>query len=68
MTDPDLSEAMIAAAMAKAETRVCIGSDRCYSLPSDVETAGARCTADGRCRVGLIVSKGGRESAMSGSR
>jgi hypothetical protein len=53
---------MIAAAMAKAETRVGVGSDRCYALASDVETARTRCTAQGRCRVGVIMSKGGRES------
>ena len=48
--------------MAKAEARVCVGSDRCYALPGDVEDARARCTQGGRCRVGLIVGKGGRES------
>jgi hypothetical protein len=48
--------------MAKAEARVCVGSDRCYALPSDAATARSRCTAAGRCHVGLIVSKGGRES------
>jgi len=57
-----LTEAMIEAAMAKAEARTCTGSDRCYALPSDVETARARCTPNGRCRVGLIVGRGGRES------
>ena len=62
MTDLELTEAMIAAAMAKAEQRTCTGSDRCYALPSDVDTARARCAPPGRCRVGLIVSKGGRES------
>jgi hypothetical protein len=60
--DPELTEAMITAAMAKVYARVCVGSDRCYALPSDVATARVRCTADGRCRVGLIVSQGGRES------
>ena len=48
--------------MAKAETRVCVGSDRCYALASDVESARARCTPKGRCRVGAIISKGGRAS------
>jgi hypothetical protein len=62
MTGPDLTAAMITAAMAKAEARVCVGSDRCYALPSDIETDRARCTSDDRCRVGLIVSLGGRES------
>jgi hypothetical protein len=28
MTVPELTEAMIAAAMAKADARVCVGSDR----------------------------------------
>ena len=62
MTEVELTEAMITAAMAKAEARVCVGFDRCYALSSDVETARSRCTVDGRCRVGLIVSRGGRES------
>jgi hypothetical protein len=53
---------MVETAIAKAERQACTGSDRCYALPSDVDTARARCTAKGRCRVGLIVSKGGRES------
>ena len=62
LTDPELADDLIAAAMAKAEARVYVGSDRCYALLSDIETARTRCTAGGRCRVGLIVSKGGRES------
>jgi hypothetical protein len=62
MTEVELTEAMITAAMAKAEARVCVGSDRCYALPRDVETARTRCTGNGRCRVGLIISQGGRES------
>jgi len=59
MSEGELTEAMITAAMAKADARVCIGSDRCYALPSDVDTARARCTPQGRCRVGAIVSRGG---------
>jgi hypothetical protein len=58
----ELTEALITAAMAKAEAQVCVGNDRCYALPSDVATARTRCTPQGRCRVGLIVSRGGRES------
>jgi hypothetical protein len=58
----ELTDEQIAAAMAKAEAQTCTGTDRCYALPSDVETARARCTPQGRCRVGLIVSQGGRES------
>jgi hypothetical protein len=57
-----LTEEMIAAAMAKAESRACTGSDRRYALPSDVESARSRCTPKWRCRIGLIVGKGERES------
>jgi hypothetical protein len=66
MTAAKLTEAMITAAMAKAEARTCTGADRCYALPSDVETARARCTPQGRCRVGLIVSQG--TSSVSATR
>ena len=62
MTEPELTKEMIAAAMAKAEARACVGSDRCYALPSDVESARSRCTPKGRCRVGLVVGGGGRQS------
>jgi hypothetical protein len=58
----ELTEAMIEVAMAKAEARACTGSDRCYALESDIESGRARCTPKGRCRVGLIVGGGGRES------
>ena len=30
---PDLTEELITTAMAKAEARVCVGSDRCYAFP-----------------------------------
>ena len=62
MTPPELTEEMIEVAMAKVEVRVGVGSDRCYALLSDVESARARCTPKGRCRVGMIVGGGGRES------
>jgi hypothetical protein len=61
-SEPQLTEELIAAAIAKAEARTCTGADRCSALPSDVATARARCTPKGRCRIGLIVSQGGRES------
>jgi hypothetical protein len=53
---------MIEAAMAKADARVCVGSDRCFALPHRLEDARASCTAKGRCKVGWVVSRGGRES------
>ena len=58
----ELTEEMIAAAIAKADARVCVGSDRCFALPHRLEDARATCTPKGRCKVGLIVSRGGRES------
>jgi hypothetical protein len=58
----DLTEAMISAAMAKADARVCVGSHRCFELSHRLEDARASCTPKGRCKVGGIVSKGGRES------
>jgi len=33
MAQVELTEEMIAAAMEKADARVCVGSDRCYALP-----------------------------------
>ena len=58
----DLTGEMIAEAMAKADKRACVGSDRCFALPHWLEDARASCTAKGRCKVGWIVSRGGRES------
>src|SRR5215211_5672484 len=58
----ELTEEMIVAAMAKADARVCAGSDRCYAFPDPLEHAIQTCTPKGRCKVGWIVSNGGRES------
>jgi hypothetical protein len=57
----DLTEAMITAAMTKADARVCVGSDRCYAFPHRLDDARETCTPKGRCKVGWVVSKGGRE-------
>jgi hypothetical protein len=62
---PELTEAMITAAMAKADQRVCVGSDRCFALPHRVKDARQSCTAKGRCKVGWIVSRGVRENRDS---
>jgi hypothetical protein len=60
---PELTEDMIAGAMARAEKVACRpGDDRCYSLPYDVESARASCTPKGRCKVGWIVANSGRDS------
>jgi hypothetical protein len=58
----ELTEELITAAMAKADARVCIGSDRCFALPDRPQDARQTCTPKGRCKVGWIVSRGGRES------
>jgi hypothetical protein len=57
----DLTEELITAAMAKAEARVCVGSDRCFAFPDLLVDARQSCTPKGRCKVGWIVSRGGRE-------
>jgi len=62
MADPDLTEEQIAAAMARADRRVCLGSGRGFALPYRLEDALMSCTPQGRCMVGWIVSRGGRES------
>jgi hypothetical protein len=62
MAAPVLTEAMITAAMAKADARVCAGSDRCYPFPDRLEDARQTCTPKGRCTVGWVVSKVGGES------
>jgi hypothetical protein len=58
----DLTDEAIAAAVAKAEARVCVGHHRCYAFPDRLEDARETCTAKGRCKVGWMVTKGGRES------
>ena len=64
--EPELTDEMIAVAMAKADKRVCIGSDRCFALPHLLVDARQTCTPQGRCEVGgtrrVIVARGGRES------
>ena len=62
MSEVELTEAMITAAMAKVHARVYVGSDRCYAFPHRLDDALASCTSKGRCNVGWVVSKGGRES------
>jgi hypothetical protein len=59
----ELTEEQIAEAMARAEKVACRpGDDRCYPFPDRLVDALATCTPKGRCKVGWIVSKGGRES------
>jgi len=53
---------MIAAAMGKADRRVCVGSDRCFALPDPVAEARKTSTRKGRCKVGWVIGRGGRQS------
>ena len=61
MTDHELTDETIATAVAKADARVCVGSDRCFAFPDLLVDARQTCTPRGRCKVGWIVSRGGRE-------
>jgi hypothetical protein len=58
----ELTQDMIATAMANADHYVCVGSDRCYAFPDRLEDVRASCTPKGRCRIGWVVSRGRRES------
>jgi hypothetical protein len=62
LAEVDLTGEKIVAAMTKADARVCVGSDRYFSFPDRLEDARQTCTPKGRCKVGGIVSQGGRES------
>ena len=62
MADVELTEEMITTAMAKADARVCVGRDCCSALSDRLDDALQTCTPKGRCKVGWIVSRGGRES------
>jgi hypothetical protein len=66
MADVELTEEMIAAAiaaaMAKADARVCVVSDRCFAFPDRLQHAHGTCTPKGWCKVGWIVSRVDRES------
>ncbi len=62
MSGPELTEAMIAAAMTEAEARVCDGNDRCCAVPNRLADARVTCTPKGRCRVGWVIPASGRTS------
>jgi hypothetical protein len=69
MSESELTEEKITAAMAKADARVCVGSDRCFALPDRLEDARETCTLKGRCKVGwIVVRKGGTQAGTCGLR
>ena len=63
MADTELTEAMIAAAMGKADARLCApGDNRCYAFAYGLAGAKATCTTKGRCKVGWVVRDTGRQA------
>ena len=57
-----LTEEMITARDGQGRGTGLVGPDRCFALPHRLEDARETCTPKGRCKVGWIVSRGGRES------
>ena len=52
MSETELTEEMIVTAMAKADARVGVGSDRCDAFPDRLEDVHETCTPKGGCAVG----------------
>jgi putative transposase len=56
MTEPELTDAMIEAAMLRAEKAGCPPDDqRCYGFPLGVKEALASRTSEGWCLIGFVV-------------
>jgi hypothetical protein len=54
---------MIDEGMARAEKVACApGDHRCYPFPDPLERVRETCTPKGRCKLGFIVAKSGREA------
>jgi hypothetical protein len=62
MPEPELTDELIAAAITRADARVCAGHDRCYAFPDPLHDARETCTPKERCKIGWIVRLSGRES------
>jgi len=62
MAEVELTEAMVAAAVAKADVRVCVGNAHCSAFPDRLQDARQTCTPKGRCKICWFVSKDGGES------
>jgi hypothetical protein len=59
---PILSDALIDAALRRAERKVCApGDPRCYGFPYTVEDALRSMTPDGWCRIGWVAARSGRD-------
>ena len=60
---PELTQRMIAEAMARAEKVACgSGHSRCFALPDPLEEIRKTCTPKGRCLIGWLIAEGGRTS------
>jgi hypothetical protein len=69
MSETELTEELITAAMAKADTRVCVGTYRCFAFPDLLVDARQTCTLKGQCKVGwIVVRKGGTQAGTCGLR
>ena len=62
LTRWDLTNELIAEAVAQVETVTCAPDDRCYAFPYQLADAHQRCTVMGRCKVGWIVTEHGGTS------
>jgi len=61
VTTPELTQEMIAEALARAEKVACSpGDDRCYPFRWILQGARESCTPQGRCRIGWISANSGR--------
>jgi hypothetical protein len=61
---PILSDALIDAALRRAERKVCApGDPRCYGFPYTVEDALRSMTPDGWCRIGWVAARSRRASS-----
>jgi hypothetical protein len=63
MTEPELTQEMIAEAIVRSEKVACRpDDDRCYPFPDPVHDARETCTPKGRCPIGTIAAESGRKS------
>jgi hypothetical protein len=62
MTELQLTEELIAAAMDKVDAQICTNQDRCYAFSDGLVEARNTCTPTGHCRVGWVVDVGKAKS------
>jgi hypothetical protein len=63
VAEPELTQAIVAAAMGRAQNAICPPlDDKCYGLPFDAAQAFAERTPKGWCKIGWVVRDSGREA------